>query len=370
MRALSHSLHASHPLALLDAVSGLMAATEPRRSMRGKEEPAVGLGELVDTFVGTDLAATTAALHVIAALTEDEVLAARIRHELAARQHRMPAWLRGLETTRVAEVFEMRHVLRDGEQYSLDVRLPDRFSLSALIYVDNNLGQVVKDGFVADVLLHTMLEPFRADLDEDSVLEPIDPAVARARLEEALFVESIMVPPMESDTWPLCRPLVRWLVRCLPEGGVLPERTEWTDETLDEIAKAFLASRFGSAYGDEEHRGLLRNLLWLGAEYDIGDPLRWSPVNVELLLVDRVPRKVIEEAGVLTKLPALLRSFVRYAHTERSLRLRPDRRDAGRRRPVGAGVPAADPHRPSPGRRGTGADAARCRRDRRRVGRR
>jgi len=58
----------------------------------------------------------------------------------------------------------------------------------------------------------------------------------------------------------------------------------------------------------------------LGATYDVQDPLRWSPVNVELLLLDRVPRKVVDRVQVLTKLPDLLRAFIRYAYRLRGLR--------------------------------------------------
>src|SRR4029079_328165 len=54
--------------------------------------------------------------------------------------------------------------------------------------------------------------------------------------------------------------------------------------------------------------------------YDVCAALRWTPVNIELLLVDRVPRKVVEDAKVLSKLPHVLRAFVRYAYDVRGLR--------------------------------------------------
>jgi hypothetical protein len=319
MRTLSHALHAGHPLTLLDAISGLLAATEPRRSLQD-EPPAVDLDALVETFEGTDLAATTAALHVISVLTADDILRARIRRTLDARTHPMPAWLPRLAQTEVRRVIEMRHIQRDGEDFFFDVRLPDGFAMTAMVYVDNNMGQVVNDAFVMDRPVDTVLDRIRLDVDVDTTLEPTDAAAARARIDQALFVESIMFPPIETDTWPLCRPLVRWLVGLLPVGGEMPDAPEWSDDELGEIAEDFLASRFGIGLDDEAHRELLEELLWLGAEYDIGDPLRWSPVNIEMLLVDRAPRKIVADAQRLAKLPQLLRAFVRYAHHERGLR--------------------------------------------------
>ncbi len=317
MRTLSHALHESHPLALLDAVSGLMAATLPRPQWGRDETPKIALEQLVETFEGTDLAATTAALHVIAALSSNEVLAAGIRRTLKSRQHRMPAWIQRLDETTVTHVIEMRHVQRDGEDYWLGIGLPDGFTATAMVYVDNNMGGIVKDAFVTDRGVDDVMEVIRAEIDEDTALLDADPADARALVEQAVLFGSITVPPMETDTWPMCRPLVEWLLRMLPEGGTVPEPPQWDDDRLDEIAEDFLASRFGQGFDEATHGVLLYHLLWLGAEYDVGDPLRWTPVNIEMVLVDRAPRKVMLPTRTLTLLPDLMRAFVRYAHDEK-----------------------------------------------------
>ena len=49
-------------------------------------------------------------------------------------------------------------------------------------------------------------------------------------------------------------------------------------------------------------------------------PLRWSPVKVEILLDDWIPRKIVAPADYLAKAPELLRAFVRFAHEEVELR--------------------------------------------------
>jgi hypothetical protein len=321
MRTLTHALYDGHPLALLDLVSTIISSSEPSRDpLQEASEERPTIETLVESFEATDLAATTACLHVIAALTRDELLSARIRRTLGTRQHRLPAWVTRVSEVRVQRVVEMRHVLRDGENYFLDVRLPDGFRMTAVVYVDNNLGQVVKDAYTLDRPLDDVLDLARRESDDDTSIEEVDPGHARARIDSALAIEAITFPPMRSESWPACRPLVRWLVDTLPGGTTLPEPEPPSDKELDAIVERFVHSPYGRGFDDPDHRYLLGVVVDFGSMYDIGDPLRWSPVNIELLLVDRVPRKVVEKADVLSKLPNLLRAFVKFAYDERGWR--------------------------------------------------
>ena len=86
------------------------------------------------------------------------------------------------------------------------------------------------------------------------------------------------------------------------------------------LADRFFASQYGARLDDPDHRGLLESLLWFGTDYGPGDPLRWSPVRVEILLGDWIPRKIVAPAEYLAKAPELLRAFIRFAHAEVGLR--------------------------------------------------
>lgn len=118
----------------------------------------------------------------------------------------------------------------------------------------------------------------------------------------------------------MCRPLVEWMVRMLPAGGEAPEPKEWTEEETAAVATEFFVSPFGAAFDDEEHRSLLESVLWFGTGYATGDPWRWSPVTVEMLLADWFPRKVIAEPAYLAKLPELVRAYIRYCHDRNDIR--------------------------------------------------
>ena len=61
-------------------------------------------------------------------------------------------------------------------------------------------------------------------------------------------------------------------------------------------------------------------MIWFGVDYGPGDPLRWSPVAVEIILVNWIPRKIVADAVYLSKAPELLRAFVRFCHAERGIR--------------------------------------------------
>ena len=166
-----------------------------------------------------------------------------------------------------------------------------------------------------------LVEMMRTTADDpDIALTEFDPADARVRITDAIELGAITFPPLETDTWPACRPLVEWAVGLLPDGGTGYVRPEWTDGDKQALTDRFFASPFGAALDDDDRRGLLDSLLWFGTDYGPGDPLRWSPVAVEIVLADWIPRKIVADAPYLAQAPDLLRAFIRFSHAERGIR--------------------------------------------------
>ena len=160
----------------------------------------------------------------------------------------------------------------------------------------------------------------RVTEDPDTRWDDISLADARAWVDAAIELAAITFPPLETETWPACRALVEWITRGLPEGGTGYQRPQWDSAALARLADRFFASPYGARLDDPDHRGLLESLLWYGTDYGPGDPLRWSPVKVEILLDDWIPRKIVAPAEYLAKAPDLLRAFIRFAHAEVGLR--------------------------------------------------
>ncbi|MGB8384427.1 MAG: hypothetical protein WCG47_24860, partial [Dermatophilaceae bacterium] len=138
-QGLRRALRAHEPLELLATVSALLQVTDPRsRDPFARDQQRTSLDELVDSFVDTPFAETTAARSVMRAMAGDEVMAARIGRELATQRRPMPHWLTGLERARVEpDVWLLTHVLGDGDDYLFGVTLPSGHALSTLVYVDH-----------------------------------------------------------------------------------------------------------------------------------------------------------------------------------------------------------------------------------------
>ncbi|MBW3604599.1 MAG: SEC-C domain-containing protein [Actinobacteria bacterium] len=323
------ALDEPHPLGLLAIASTMLEVLRPARPSPvptdddDDDDPQLpSLPELVASFIEIDTIETTALLAAMAEMVDDEVLATRMRGAVADRRHRLPRWLTGLAPIDVHGAVELSHVLRDGDNVMLGVRTAAGDELTVAIYIDHNLGTVVKDAFVMEEPLGEAMGQFVAvaDDDPDLVVRDLDPADARARAEAAIELGEMMWPPLESDSWPACRPLVDWVLRQLPPGGQGYVRPEWSDADRAEVTDRFFASPFGRDEDDDDGRSMLESLLWFGCDYGPGDPLRWSPVAVEILLTDWLPRKVVADVAFLSGAPDVLRAFIRFAHAERGIR--------------------------------------------------
>ena len=323
-------LATGEPVDLLAGVSSIVAALDPRsRSPLERSEQdsaAPTLDDLVRSFGEVDLPETTALLAGIAVLAPDALVRGRARRYVQGRRHPMPAWLAGLGSARAGRTVEMTHVLGDGDDVMAEIELPRATgtarALSVVVYVDHNLASVAKDGFVVPGPLDDLVALMKAqsDVPSDTTWREVSPADARARITEAVDHGALFFPPLETDTWPACRPIVEWAARMLPTGGRGYERPVWDDDAKARLTEAFFASPQGAALEDPDHRELFESILWFATDYGPGDPLRWSPTAVEILLGDWIPRKIVAPADFLAKAPEVLRAFVAYAHHERGIR--------------------------------------------------
>jgi len=320
---LRKALRSDGPLDLLATVSSIVNATDPRmrNPFASEETPQLELDQIIESFVGVDYAETTAALTVLQHLLSDDLLAARIGKVVKSRRQPMPPWLTQLGEARIGRVVEMTNVLGDGDDYFLELRFPTGETLTALVYVDHNMGGIVKDAFVIPDSFDAVQAVFYEKIDDpETTFTDVDPAVARAVVEEAIDGGARTFPQPETETWPMARPLVEWVVRMLPAGGGIPARREWSERELAALRDEFFASPYGKAVDGPDERGLVEDFTWYASGYGSQDPLRWSAVRVEIILTDWIPRKIVADVDYLAKAPKLLRQFIRYTHERVGLR--------------------------------------------------
>jgi hypothetical protein len=312
------------PLRFLDMVSSMLAAIDPRRLEPPDRPPdetfVIGRTELMTTFIEVDRPETTALLAAVAGLTTDRVERQRLQHVVNARDHQLPAWLSRLGEAEAHRAAEVTHALRDGDSVVVGVRLATGEELSAVVYIDHNEGTLVKDAFVVPQSIAKSLDILKGRNDEpDVAFGDLAVADAKVRLLDAIDVWARTVPAFESETWPACRPLVEWIVGLLPDGGRGYQRPEWSDAARKDLTERFFASEIGRALDDPNHRGLFDAILWFACDHGPGDPLRWSPAAVEILLEDWIPRKIVADDEYLSKAPEVLRAFIRFCHAERGI---------------------------------------------------
>ena len=267
-------LSTGEPLDLLAEVSSLVAAIDPRRKSpfdrAGREEhQGPSLDELTHSFADIDLPETSALLAAVAELAPDDLVRARARRALRSRTDRLPEWLEHLNESEVYRAVAMVHVLGDGDNIMLAVRLADRQELSVVLYVDHNLGTVVKDAFVVPGPITELMELMRTKLADPDVEWPeVALSDARAKIVEAMQHGDMTYPRFETDTWPASQPIVEWIVRLLPDGGTGYVRPEWSDQSPKAVDEAVL--RFHRRRTSRRSRSspalrvavVVRNRLW------------------------------------------------------------------------------------------------------------
>jgi hypothetical protein len=312
------------PVALLDLASYLLAGTERPTDPFARNPTPSGpsTADMVASFVGLERMETSALLAVWRVLVTEELLRARIDRELARRSTTLPEWLLALPDLRVRACTESTHVLGDGDNINLGIQLATGEELTAVLYIDHNLGTALKDAFVVPESIERTDALFAEHADDpDMVVRPLDLTDAKQRLLDALETGRHFYPPLESETWPGCQPLMRWWIALLPDGGQEVEHREWAQAELDAERDRFLASpQAAELRADPDHADLADALFWFGSSYSGTDPLRWSVVRVEVLLLDWLPRKVVADGDYLAKAPRVLRALVRYSHAERGIR--------------------------------------------------
>jgi hypothetical protein len=312
--AIRRALADGHPLSLLSLASFMIhvAKPGPLMSLKSGRRDANYLDRVLTGLVGVRTREMTALLAVIAELlVDDPAPQLRCRRELAERDEHLPRWITALSQVDVYRAVRRTHVLGDVDELVIGMRFHGGHELTVAIQIDHNmLSSVVDAGAVPDPIDEALARVAESSSDTD-VFE-VKLADARVWIEAALN-KPTLAP--ETDSWPLYRGLVQWLVARLPEGGEHRSRAEeWA--LAEELCDRFFATSSAAPFTDSSHRELLLELFETGT----GDPLRWSAARVERAIggtpysEDNIPLEVTLDA------PDLLRAFIPYAHAQSGIR--------------------------------------------------
>jgi hypothetical protein len=287
--------------------------------MPGGDVEAMFLPGFVDALeeLGTPAAlATLRALGAVSAL--DHARRARAAGDrLAATGLPEPPWAGDLGQARpTAAALMFEEAFDDGLSVMVEFTARGVQTHTVGIYIDHNMGGLVKDAFLAGPLTAVRRQlTRRAPNQVGLAIRDLDLAEARARVEAALFMlEHTYDPPVSEDVRPM-RALIEARMRLLPDGFELPDDSrEVTPEERDALLADFLASPEGRSWrGDEDAEDVAELAIDFGAGYNHGGPLRWSPVVVEIFMTSWLARTVTRRPEFFELVPDVLRDWVTYA---------------------------------------------------------
>jgi hypothetical protein len=273
----------------------------------------------VDALEQLGTARALATLRALAAVRADAHgrRASRAADRLAARGFSEAPWTAAVGRARpTAAALMSEAAFDDGLSVMVEYAGPGCEPHTLGIYIDHNLGGLVKDVFLAGPLTEV-----RGQFDRHApnhvglVIRDLDLAEARARVEAALYmVDHTYDPPVNEDVR-LLRALVDARMRVLPDGFELPDdHEEVSAQEREALLADFLGSPEGRRWrGDEDAEDVAELAIDFGAGHNHGGPLRWSPVVVEIFMTGWLARKVTREPEFFTRVPDVLRDWVKYA---------------------------------------------------------
>lgn len=286
------ALASAHPLDLLAQLSSLVDAWDARHP---NPMSVAELHAFVEVLTADDSPESTAALLLLATLLPDELTARRIARAVGGRAQGLPEWLQQLDQVAVRRTLRLSDSFGLAEQYWIEAVWPSGDTLSCGVLLHAVDGHVVGDAVVIPEGLDLVTQA-QADTSAGSslILDEVDPADLRARIDHAIQVSAERRSAPASDSWPAARPLVEWLLRKLPSGGQgFPpsDRTRDRRDTLGSfVADPYAPEPYPTFDPDEGYAGYGMRILAhrvggrdaldaLGAEPLPDEPFDWSVVT-------------------------------------------------------------------------------------------
>jgi hypothetical protein len=233
---------------------------------------------------------------------------------LAELRTEAPAWVDSLGGATLRESWKTTEPFGDGDNVTLVLQHEGYAPHAISVFIDHNLDSIAKDVFVSP-------HPDRLRAlwkgEEDFTVVGIDPQEAADALAQGLFVEESFEESPATDELQGMRPLLRAYLWTLPPPRPIRHPT-MSDGDRDRLAVEFAASPEVSELASEVVDDLAWRMIDFARDHSDGDPLRWSPVVVELFMADWLPGRALLEVP-LDAVPDAVRAWVRFAGRRRGL---------------------------------------------------
>jgi len=260
-----------------------------------------------------------AVLRALAAVGEDDLAteARAAAGRLARAGVPDPPWASEIGSAQLVDAWVLRDPYDDQEGYYATFRYPGRPPHTLMALYDENLGAIIKDGLAAYSMADPSEHRRRAEAEPGARVEDAEPGRMAARVVEAITSGDLYLDNDWTEDFKHTRALLLSRMRTLPVEP-LPEPAEpLGEEARAALTDEFLSSPFAPVA--EEAALIVARCLDARCDYGDGDPIRWSPIVVELFMLDFLPRKAILNTAEIRAVPDVLRAWVRFALTKRGL---------------------------------------------------
>jgi hypothetical protein len=226
-----------------------VAKPEPLISLKSGRCDTCHLDGVLTGLIGVRNREVAALLAVIAELLVDDPAARlRCRRELAERDEHLPRWIAALPRVDVYRAVRRAHVFGDVDELVIGMRLEGGHELTIAVQIDHMFSSVAGAGAVPEPIDGALARV--AETSSDTNVFEMKLADARTWIEDALN-KPRLIP--ETETWPLYRVLVRWLLDRLPEGGE-HRSPAGNSESNEKLCSMFFATSSAAPFTEPGHR--------------------------------------------------------------------------------------------------------------------
>lgn len=256
-------------------------------------------------------------LRALAAIAPDPIGArAQTRaDELAGRGVPDPPWAQEIGRPEFVDAWMTEDPYGDQRGYFARFRYPGRDPHTVTTLYDVNLGGIVKDALAG----YTKGDLRSAPTPEGMPRRDVETTAMATEILSGIAMGDMYIDNDWTEDFRKTRALLyarmRPLVGDLPK--VPPESNPLSEEGRATLIEEFLGSGHATGLGAED--SIIHHALDYRCDYSDGDALRWSPIGVELFMMDFLPRKASLDTIEIRNVPAVLKGWVRFALEKRGL---------------------------------------------------
>jgi hypothetical protein len=183
---------------------------------------------------------------------------------------------------------------------------------AVVLMLDHNFHGLIRSAFVAP-------DPHRVVATwADTSGMPIAPLAAQRFadvLANGVHMYDVYLDPPVNDGVRELVALLRSRLRALPTPAEI-DTPEVPERRRRQLLAAFRRSPEAAGLAEPD---LAHDFIAFACDYGAGDPLRWSPIAIEICLLDWFPRKVTMDDEMARNVPDVMRRWVRYAAGQKGL---------------------------------------------------